>query len=152
VLQPPASVVQYPQHRVPLRRRERHTAIFTIQSSRIYTCQAHEAKKNIFNHEIHEKTRKKRIRTCQVLICKRLNFPAQDNRRRFTEALDTMQVLYFLQIVPSKEANPYRLWLAEAAAAGINVADEIERLAEKNAAQASGLMKQTVTTQDMMQE
>ena len=81
-----------------------------------------------------------------------MNFPAQDNRRRFTEALDTMQVLYFLQIVPSKEANPYRLWLAEAAAAGINVADEIERLAEKNAAQASGLMKQTVTTQDMMQE
>ena len=68
-----------------------------------------------------------------VRISDRLNFAATDKKQRFTEVLDTMQVLYLLQIIPCKNANPYRLWLAECAAAGDNVAKEMERLAEKNA-------------------
>jgi hypothetical protein len=86
-----------------------------------------------------------------VRISYRLNFYAADKKQRFTDVLDTMQVLFLLQVIPSKNANPYRLWLAECAAAGDNVAEKLEKLAEKNAGLTSeevqdGLLKrQTIT-------
>jgi len=42
-----------------------------------------------------------------------LKMPAQDGKYYFTEVLDTKEVIYLIQIIPSPKAEPFRLWLAD---------------------------------------
>ena len=38
---------------------------------------------------------------------------AQDGKKRFTDVANTEQLLRLIQSVPSKKAEPFKLWLAE---------------------------------------
>ena len=115
----------------------------------IFTNREYQSARKYWNNFRYEYTKKQNQ---PVRISDRLNFTAQDKKQRFTDVLDTIQVIYLLQIIPDNEANLYRIWLAEAAAAGLNVAKEIERLAEKNAVPSLEHMRQTVTREDMLRQ
>ena len=62
----------------------------------------------------------------------RLKLKAHDGKLRYTDVLDIRQILYLIQIVPSREAEPFRLWLAEAVAAGEDIAKQLEAIAKEN--------------------
>jgi len=50
---------------------------------------------------------------------------------RYTDALSLQQVIYLIQVIPDKNAEPFRLWLAEAVAAeNGEVAREFVKLVE----------------------
>jgi len=42
-----------------------------------------------------------------------LKFPAADGKYYFTDVLDTKEVVFLIQIIPSPKADTFRLWLAE---------------------------------------
>ena len=46
-------------------------------------------------------------------ICSRLKMPAEDGKMRETDVLDTKGILRLIQSVPSKKAEPFKMWLAE---------------------------------------
>lgn len=48
-----------------------------------------------------------------VTNCHTLKLPAQDGKLRLTDVADTEQILRLIQSVPSKKAEPLKLWLAE---------------------------------------
>lgn len=62
----------------------------------------------------------------------KLKVKCADGRLRFSDVLDTKQVMYLIMVLPHKSAEPYRQWLAEAAATG-DAVRHLERLAKKNA-------------------
>jgi len=45
--------------------------------------------------------------------CRRLKMLAPDGKMRMTDACDTEQLLRLVQSIPSKKAEPFKLWLAE---------------------------------------
>ncbi len=45
--------------------------------------------------------------------CKQLKLKAADGKLRLTDVADTAQLLRIIQSVPSKKAEPFKLWLAE---------------------------------------
>ena len=45
-------------------------------------------------------------------ICSQLKMPAQDGKNRLTDVADTEQLLRIIQSIPSKKAEPFKLWLA----------------------------------------
>ncbi len=45
--------------------------------------------------------------------CKRLKLTAEDGKQRLTDVADTEQVLRLVQSIPSKKAEPFKLWLAK---------------------------------------
>ena len=47
-----------------------------------------------------------------VTNCHTLKFPAADGKLRLTDVADTEQVCRLIQSVPSKKAEPFKLWLA----------------------------------------
>ena len=47
-----------------------------------------------------------------VTNCHTLKFPAADGKLRLTDVADTEQVFRLIQSVPSKKAEPFKLWLA----------------------------------------
>ena len=47
-----------------------------------------------------------------VTNCYQLKLTAADGKQRFTDVADTEQVLRLIQSVPSKKAEPFKLWLA----------------------------------------
>lgn len=47
-----------------------------------------------------------------VTNCHTLKFPAADGKMRLTDVADTEQVFRLIQSVPSKKAEPFKLWLA----------------------------------------
>ena len=47
-----------------------------------------------------------------VTNCHQLKFPAADGKMRLTDVADTEQVFRLIQSVPSKKAEPFKLWLA----------------------------------------
>lgn len=61
----------------------------------------------------------------------KLQMKCADGKLRFTEVLDTKQVLYLITIIPHKAAEPYRLWLAEAAMTGI-AQEQLAELGKRN--------------------
>jgi len=67
-----------------------------------------------------------------VAITNQLKLKPLDGKLRFTDVLDITQVLYLIQIIPSKEAEPFRIWLAESAAANSTAADQLMAIGEKN--------------------
>ncbi len=44
--------------------------------------------------------------------CSQLKMPAQDGKNRRTDVADTEQLLRLIQSIPSKKAEPFKLWLA----------------------------------------
>ena len=42
-----------------------------------------------------------------------LRMPAPDGKQRLTDVADTEQLLRLIQSIPSKKAEPFKLWLAE---------------------------------------
>lgn len=50
-----------------------------------------------------------------VSITNQLKLEAPDGKKRLTDVLDTQQVFRIIQSIPSKKAEPFKLWLAEVA-------------------------------------
>lgn len=50
-----------------------------------------------------------------VSITNQLKLKAPDGKMRLTEVIDTEQVFRIIQTIPSKKAEPFKLWLAEVA-------------------------------------
>jgi len=50
-----------------------------------------------------------------VTNCYQLKMTAPDGKMRFTDVADTEQVLRIIQSIPSKKAEPFKLWLARVA-------------------------------------
>jgi len=48
-----------------------------------------------------------------VTNCHQLKMPTSDNKMRLTDVMDTEQVLRLIQSIPSKKAEPFKLWLAK---------------------------------------
>ena len=48
-----------------------------------------------------------------VTNCHQLKMPAADGKQRLTDVADTEQLLRLIQSIPSKKAEPFKLWLAE---------------------------------------
>ena len=64
--------------------------------------------------------------------CNKLKMKSRDGKMRFTDVLNIPQLLYVIQIIPNMEAEPFRLWLAETAATGSIVADQLADVGEQN--------------------
>lgn len=47
-----------------------------------------------------------------VTNCNRLKMTAEDGRLRYTDVADTEQLLRLIQSIPSKKAEPFKIWLA----------------------------------------
>ena len=47
-----------------------------------------------------------------VTKCNALKFPAADGKMRLTDVADTEQIFRLIQSIPSKKAEPFKLWLA----------------------------------------
>jgi prophage antirepressor-like protein len=47
-----------------------------------------------------------------VTNCYQLKMRAEDGRQRLTDVADTEQILRLVQSIPSKKAEPFKLWLA----------------------------------------
>jgi uncharacterized protein YacL (UPF0231 family) len=58
-----------------------------------------------------------------VTNCNRLKLEAEDGKMRLTDVADTEQLLRLIQSIPSKKAEPFKLWLAQV---GRERIDEIE--------------------------
>ena len=48
-----------------------------------------------------------------VTNCHRLKLPAQDGKLRETDVLNTKGILRLVQSIPSKKAEPFKMWLAQ---------------------------------------
>lgn len=48
-----------------------------------------------------------------VTICHQLKLPAQDGKLRDTDVLNTKGILRLIQSIPSKKAEPFKIWLAQ---------------------------------------
>ncbi len=48
-----------------------------------------------------------------VTNCHQLKMKAQDGKRRLTDVANTEQLLRIIQSIPSKKAEPFKLWLAQ---------------------------------------
>ena len=48
-----------------------------------------------------------------VTNCNQLKMKAQDGKMRFTDVANTEQLLRIIQSIPSKKAEPFKLWLAQ---------------------------------------
>jgi hypothetical protein len=55
-----------------------------------------------------------------VTNCNQLKLLAQDGKMRLTDVADTEQILRIIQSVPSKKAEPFKLWLAKVGAERID--------------------------------
>lgn len=58
-----------------------------------------------------------------VTNCNRLKMEAEDGKMRFTDVADSEQLFRLIQYIPSKKAEPFKLWLAKV---GRERIDEIE--------------------------
>ena len=47
-----------------------------------------------------------------VTNCHRLKMTAQDGKKRLTDVANTEQLLRLIQSIPSKKAEPFKMWLA----------------------------------------
>lgn len=61
------------------------------------------------------KTRLKKEGSEVATNCSQLKLPASDGKKYLTDVADTKQILRIIQSIPSKKAEPFKLWLAEVA-------------------------------------
>lgn len=48
-----------------------------------------------------------------VTNCNQLKMTAQDGKKRLTDVANTEQILRIIQSIPSKKAEPFKVWLAQ---------------------------------------
>ena len=65
-----------------------------------------------------------------VTNCHQLKLKAADGKRRFTDVANTEQLLRIIQSIPSKKAEPFKLWLAQVGKDRIEETLDPELLAE----------------------
>ena len=63
--------------------------------------------------------------------CKQLKLKAQDGKRRLTDVADTEQILRIIQSIPSKKAEPFKMWLAQVGRDRIEETLDPELIAER---------------------
>ena len=63
--------------------------------------------------------------------CKQLKLKASDGKRRLTDVANTEQLLRIIQSIPSKKAEPFKLWLAEVGRERIEETLDPELIAER---------------------
>ncbi len=66
-----------------------------------------------------------------VTNCNRLKLQAADGKRYLTDVADTEQVLRIIQSIPSKKAEPFKLWLAKTGQERLNQLQDPERSIEQ---------------------
>ena len=66
-----------------------------------------------------------------VTNCHALKMTAPDGKQRLTDVADTEQVLRLIQSVPSKKAEPFKLWLAKVGQERLNQMQDPERSIEQ---------------------
>lgn len=66
-----------------------------------------------------------------VTNCNRLKLKAADGKRRFTDVANTEQLLRIIQSIPSKKAEPFKLWLAQVGKERIEETMDPELIAER---------------------
>ena len=66
-----------------------------------------------------------------VTNCYQLKLTAADGKKRLTDVADTEQVLRLIQSVPSKKAEPFKLWLAHVGQERLNQLQDPERSIEQ---------------------
>ncbi len=66
-----------------------------------------------------------------VTNCHALKLTAADGKQRLTDVADTEQVLRLIQSVPSKKAEPFKLWLAKVGQERLNQLQDPERSIEQ---------------------
>ena len=59
------------------------------------------------------KNRLKKEGSQLVTNCNQLRMKSQDGKQRLTDVADTAQLLRIIQSIPSKKAEPFKVWLAE---------------------------------------
>ncbi|MCL1877140.1 Bro-N domain-containing protein [Candidatus Saccharibacteria bacterium] len=65
-----------------------------------------------------------------VTNCYQLKMRAEDGKKRLTDVMDTEQILRLVQSIPSKKAEPFKLWLAEVSATEISIDEQPATLTE----------------------
>jgi hypothetical protein len=63
-----------------------------------------------------------------VTNCNGLKLLAPDGKMRLTDVADTEQVLRIIRSVPSKRAEPFKMWLAKVGAERIDETDEHKKI------------------------
>ena len=66
-----------------------------------------------------------------VTNCNTLKLKAADGKRRLTDVANTEQLLRIIQSIPSKKAEPFKLWLAQVGRERIDETLDPERIAER---------------------
>jgi hypothetical protein len=77
----------------------------------ILTEQADELKARKYWNKLKQRLKEEGNET--VTNCHQLKMLAADGKMRLTDAADTEQVLRLIQSIPSKKAEPFKLWLAK---------------------------------------
>ena len=72
------------------------------------------------------KTRLKQEGAEPTTICSQLKMEAYDGKMRMTDVADTEQLLRIVQSIPSKKAEPFKLWLAKVGSERIDEATDPE--------------------------
>ena len=55
-----------------------------------------------------------------VTNCHVLKMTAQDGKKRLTDVANTEQLLRIIQSIPSKKAEPFKMWIANKVRSGYN--------------------------------
>ena len=63
-----------------------------------------------------------------------LKMPGKDGKYYSTEVLDIREVVYLIQIIPDKNAEPFRLWLADLIVQNTDIELLLAQAGEKDAA------------------
>ena len=63
--------------------------------------------------------------------CKQLKLRAADGKKRLTDVANTEQLLRIIQSIPSKKAEPFKLWLAQVGRERIEETMDPELIAER---------------------
>ncbi len=66
-----------------------------------------------------------------VTNCHALKMKAADGKRRFTDVANTEQLLRIIQSIPSKKAEPFKLWLAQVGRERMEETMDPELIAER---------------------
>ena len=86
------------------------------------------------NPQIYWRVMKKRLKdegNETVTNCNGLKLKAADGKRRLTDVANTEQLLRIIQSIPSKKAEPFKLWLAQVGRERIEETLDPELIAER---------------------
>ncbi|MBR2214415.1 MAG: hypothetical protein IJ849_01495 [Selenomonadaceae bacterium] len=83
--------------------------------------------------------------------CKQLKMKAADGKRRLTDVANTEQLLRLIQSIPSKKAEPFKLWLAQVGRERIDetldpelIADRLVTTTNKKASELNHVVTQMI--------